>query len=76
MPKDFLKGVKDYYNVVVIGSGLAGLTSGPRPRGSPSLRPMRVRAAVPVVETPAATRTPEGDGAYTALDLESLLDVP
>ena len=27
MPKDFLKGAKDYYDVVVIGSGLAGLTS-------------------------------------------------
>lgn len=27
MPKDFLEGVKDEYDVVVIGSGLAGLTS-------------------------------------------------
>ncbi len=27
MPKDFLKGAKDHYDVVVIGSGLAGLTS-------------------------------------------------
>lgn len=27
MAKDFLKGVHDYYDVVVIGSGLAGLTS-------------------------------------------------
>ena len=27
MPKDFLKGAKDEYDVVVIGSGLAGLTS-------------------------------------------------
>lgn len=27
MPKDFLKGCEDYYDVVVIGSGLAGLTS-------------------------------------------------
>ena len=27
MPKDFLKGVKDEYDVVVIGSGLGGLTS-------------------------------------------------
>jgi len=27
MPKDFLKGVRDEYDVVVIGSGLAGLTS-------------------------------------------------
>ncbi len=27
MPKDFLKGAKDYYDVVVIGSGLAGLTT-------------------------------------------------
>jgi all-trans-retinol 13,14-reductase len=27
MPKDFLKGARDYYDVVVIGSGLAGLTS-------------------------------------------------
>lgn len=27
MAKDFLKGVGDYYDVVVIGSGLAGLTS-------------------------------------------------
>ena len=27
MPKDFLKDVKDEYDVVVIGSGLAGLTS-------------------------------------------------
>ncbi len=27
MPKDFLKGVADSYDVVVIGSGLAGLTS-------------------------------------------------
>ncbi|MEZ6044664.1 MAG: NAD(P)/FAD-dependent oxidoreductase [Planctomycetaceae bacterium] len=27
MAKDFLKGAKDYYDVVVIGSGLAGLTS-------------------------------------------------
>lgn len=26
MPKDFLKGVRDRYDVVVIGSGLAGLT--------------------------------------------------
>lgn len=27
MPKDFLKDAKDFYDVVVIGSGLAGLTS-------------------------------------------------
>ena len=27
MPKDFLKGAKDEYDVVVIGSGLGGLTS-------------------------------------------------
>jgi len=27
MPKDFLKGAKDRYDVVVIGSGLAGLTA-------------------------------------------------
>ncbi len=27
MPKDFLKGIADSYDVVVIGSGLAGLTS-------------------------------------------------
>lgn len=27
MPRDFLKGVQDEYDVVVIGSGLAGLTS-------------------------------------------------
>ncbi|MEM6470459.1 MAG: FAD-dependent oxidoreductase [Planctomycetota bacterium] len=27
MPRDFLKGVKDEYDVVVIGSGLAGMTS-------------------------------------------------
>jgi len=27
MPKDFLAGVSDYYDVVVIGSGLAGLTA-------------------------------------------------
>ena len=27
MPKDFLKGAKDSYDVVVIGSGLAGLTA-------------------------------------------------
>ena len=27
MPKDFLKGAADHYDVVVIGSGLAGLTS-------------------------------------------------
>ena len=27
MPKDFLKGANDYYDVIVIGSGLAGLTS-------------------------------------------------
>ncbi|MFO0895878.1 MAG: FAD-dependent oxidoreductase [Pirellulales bacterium] len=27
MPKDFLAGVADYYDVVVIGSGLAGLTA-------------------------------------------------
>ncbi|RMH72081.1 MAG: NAD(P)/FAD-dependent oxidoreductase [Gemmatimonadetes bacterium] len=27
MAKDFLKGAKDYYDVVVIGSGLGGLTS-------------------------------------------------
>lgn len=27
MPRDFLKDAKDYYDVVVIGSGLAGLTS-------------------------------------------------
>ncbi len=26
MPKDFLKGARDFYDVVVIGSGLAGLT--------------------------------------------------
>lgn len=26
MPKDFLEGAQDYYDVVVIGSGLAGLT--------------------------------------------------
>lgn len=27
MPKDFLKGVRDSYDVIVIGSGLAGMTS-------------------------------------------------
>jgi len=27
MPKDFLKGAKDQYDVIVIGSGLAGLTA-------------------------------------------------
>ena len=27
MPKDFLKGVRDRYDVIVIGSGLAGLTA-------------------------------------------------
>ncbi len=27
MPKDFLKGVQDEYDVIVIGSGLAGMTS-------------------------------------------------
>ncbi len=27
MPKDFLKGCQDYYDVVVIGAGLAGLTA-------------------------------------------------
>ena len=27
MPKDFLKGCRDHYDVIVIGSGLAGLTS-------------------------------------------------
>jgi len=27
MPRDFLKGVQDYYDVVVIGAGLAGLTA-------------------------------------------------
>jgi len=27
MPKDFLKDAKDEYDIVVIGSGLAGLTS-------------------------------------------------
>lgn len=27
MPRDFLKGCRDYYDVVVIGSGLAGLTT-------------------------------------------------
>src|SRR5215468_2224601 len=27
MPKDFLKGTRDEYDVIVIGSGLAGLTS-------------------------------------------------
>ncbi|TWT67714.1 hypothetical protein Pla123a_42700 [Posidoniimonas polymericola] len=27
MPRDFLKGAQDYYDVIVIGSGLAGLTS-------------------------------------------------
>ena len=27
MPRDFLKGAQDYYDIVVIGSGLAGLTS-------------------------------------------------
>ena len=27
MPKDFLKGTQDYYDVVVVGSGLAGLTT-------------------------------------------------
>jgi len=27
MPKDFLAGAKDEYDVIVIGSGLAGLTS-------------------------------------------------
>ena len=27
MPRDFLKNARDYYDVVVIGSGLAGLTS-------------------------------------------------
>ena len=27
MPRDFLKGVRDHYDVVVIGSGLAGMTA-------------------------------------------------
>jgi len=27
MPRDFLKGAKDQYDVIVIGSGLAGLTA-------------------------------------------------
>ncbi len=27
MPRDFLKGVEDQYDVVVIGSGLGGMTS-------------------------------------------------
>ena len=27
MPRDFLKGASDEYDVVVIGSGLAGMTS-------------------------------------------------
>jgi phytoene dehydrogenase-like protein len=27
MPKDFLKGARDHYDVVVVGSGLAGLTA-------------------------------------------------
>ena len=27
MPKDFLKGAADHYDVVVIGSGLGGLTA-------------------------------------------------
>ncbi len=27
MPKDFLKGVQDRYDVIVIGSGLAGMTT-------------------------------------------------
>ena len=27
MPRDFLKGAADEYDVVVIGSGLAGMTS-------------------------------------------------
>ncbi len=27
MSKDFLQGVRDHYDVIVIGSGLAGLTS-------------------------------------------------
>ena len=27
MPRDFLKGIQDYYDVIVIGSGLAGLTT-------------------------------------------------
>ncbi|MDC0934680.1 NAD(P)/FAD-dependent oxidoreductase [Pirellulales bacterium] len=27
MPRDFLKGARDHYDVVVVGSGLAGLTS-------------------------------------------------
>src|SRR5205085_7185856 len=27
MPRDFLQGARDYYDCVVIGSGLAGLTS-------------------------------------------------
>ena len=27
MPKDFLAGVQDEYDVIVIGSGLAGLTT-------------------------------------------------
>jgi phytoene dehydrogenase-like protein len=27
MPKDFLRGIHDHYDVIVIGSGLAGLTS-------------------------------------------------
>ncbi|MCH8830304.1 MAG: NAD(P)/FAD-dependent oxidoreductase, partial [Planctomycetes bacterium] len=30
MPRDFLKGIKDAYDVIVIGSGLAGLTSANR----------------------------------------------
>ena len=27
MPRDFLKDVRDHYDVIVVGSGLAGLTS-------------------------------------------------
>jgi all-trans-retinol 13,14-reductase len=27
MPKDFLKGVRDFYDVIVVGSGLAGMTA-------------------------------------------------
>src|SRR3982074_3192051 len=27
MPKDFLQGARDYYDCIVIGSGLAGLTA-------------------------------------------------
>jgi len=27
MPKDFLQGVREHYDVVVVGSGLAGMTA-------------------------------------------------